>query len=258
MSDILLTVEDGVAQVCLNRPEALNSLSPAMVDELDDVLAGVEADATVKALVLSGAGRAFCTGADLKAVLELFERWPDYVAYLYRLTDVCRRLERLPIPTIARVHGYALAGGLELMLCCDIAIAAEEARIGDQHSNVGLIAGAGGIPRLVRRVGRQTALEILYTGRWLSGREAEALRLVLRAVPESDLDGAVEELTAQLRNKSRHAAAYLKRVVLANEDVSLESALNEERAALLEYFSTSDDPREGIASFVEKRPPRFS
>lgn len=258
MGLVELESKNGVAHLQLNRPHALNSLNPELLDSLEDALVEVSADRSVKALVLSGAGRAFCTGADLKAVIDLFDRWPDYVAFLYRLTDVCVALEQLPVPTIARVHGYALAGGLEMLLCCDMAVAADDARIGDQHSNVGLIAGAGGIPRLVRRLGKQRAMEILYTGRQLSGSEAADAGIVLRSVPPERLDAAVEELTDQLVHKSRDAASYLKRVVLAGADVPLATALNEERAALLEFFSTSPHPREGIRSFLEKRSPEFT
>ena len=250
-------MENRVAYIQLNRPEALNSLDIALLEELEVILSTVAAEKTIKAVVLSGNGRAFCTGADLKTVIRLFDTWSEYVSFLYRLTETFRIIEELPIPTIAQVHGYALAGGLELMLCCDIAIASEEAKIGDQHANFGLIAGAGGIPRLIRSIGKQAALEILYTGRWMSGREAAAKGLVLSAVPEDKLSEAVSAITDSLADKSRDSLRYIKRAALAGLDVPLESALNEERAALLEYFTTSNDPREGITAFLEKRMPNF-
>jgi enoyl-CoA hydratase len=257
MSEILLSIDMGVADIRLNRPDALNSLSPNLLDEFEAALRTVETDTSVRAVILSGSGRAFCTGADLKTVIKLFDDWPRYVEYLYRLTDVCRLLEQFPVPTIARVHGYALAGGLELLLCCDMAIAADSAQIGDQHANFGLIAGAGGIPRLVRRIGRQKASEVLYTGRWLSGPEAVEYGIVLRSVPEDDLDAAVSELAKKLIPKSRTGLGYIKRVIEAGIDVPLVTALNEERSGLLEYFSTSPHPREGISAFIEKRAPNF-
>jgi enoyl-CoA hydratase/carnithine racemase len=252
-----LKVSKGVAELVLDRPEALNSLNPALLDELVHALSSIAENESVKVLVLSGEGRAFCTGADLKAVIRLFDSWPDYVAFLYKLTEVCTLVENLPIPTIARVHGFALAGGLELLLCCDIAIAASDAKIGDQHANVGLIAGAGGIPRLTRRVGKQRALEILYSGRWLSGQEAADVGIVLKAVAPERLDAEITAMTSAMTDKSRHAARYAKRVALASCDLDLEASLNEERAALIEYFTTSSHPREGINSFLEKRAPRF-
>jgi enoyl-CoA hydratase/carnithine racemase len=258
MSNIILSVDKNVAEIRLNRPEALNSLNFPLLDEFEQALGNVERDKAVKVVVISGAGRAFCTGADLKSVIALFGEWPRYVDYLYRLTDVFRKVENLPLPTIARVHGYALAGGLELILCCDMAVASEQALIGDQHANVGLIAGAGGIPRLVRRIGKQPALHLLYTGGQVSGSEAQQMGIVLKAVPEAELDATIVELTANLVNKSRTSLAYTKRVVAGGTDVPLVTALNEERAALLEYFSTSPHPREGISAFLEKREPNFN
>ena len=173
MSNIIVTVDKGIAEIRLNRPGALNSLNFPLLEEFEQALDRVREDKAVKVVVISGAGRAFCTGADLKSVIQLFDEWPRYVAYLYRITDVFRKVEDLPLPTIARVHGYALAGGLELILCCDMAVASERAQIGDQHANVGLIAGGGGIPRLVRRIGKQSALHLLYTGARVSGVEAQ-------------------------------------------------------------------------------------
>ncbi|HEY3751394.1 MAG TPA: enoyl-CoA hydratase/isomerase family protein [Pseudonocardiaceae bacterium] len=257
MGTMNFTIDKGVARFELNRPDALNALDFELLAEFDEALAATEADPTVKAAVVSGAGRAFCTGADLKTVMRLLDEWPDYVRYLYRLTAVFRRLETLPIPTIARVHGYALAGGLELVLCCDMAIAADDAQIGDQHANVGLIAGAGGIPRLIRRIGKQSALELLYTGGRLNGPEAAQRGIVLRSVPAEELDSAISGLTDLLVQKSKLGMGYTKRVALAGEDVPLVTALNEERAALLEYFGSSSHPREGINAFLEKRSPNF-
>jgi enoyl-CoA hydratase len=256
-NNVLLTIDKGVASIQLNRPEALNSLNVALLDDFEAALRRVRDDPTVRVAVISGAGRAFCTGADLKSVIQLFDDWPKYIAFLYRLTQVFRMVEDLPVPTIARAHGFALAGGLELILCCDMTVAADNAKIGDQHANFGLIAGAGGIPRLVRRIGKQRASEILFTGKWLSGAEAAELGIVLKAVPESGLDAEIGELTDSLVNKSRHGLAYTKRAISAGIDVPLVTALNEERAALLEYFGSSPDPREGISAFLEKRAPNF-
>jgi enoyl-CoA hydratase len=246
-----------VAELRLNRPEALNSITPELLDELEEAVEDVSADRSIRALVISGEGRAFCTGADLKTVMALFDSWPDYIRFVHRLSEVFGKVEACPVPTIAKVHGYALAGGLELVLCCDLAIAADDARIGDQHANFGLIAGAGGIPRLIRRVGRQWGLEILYTGRWLSGIEAAERGIVLRSVPFDGLDEATAAMTDELKSKSRIGLSYTKRAALAGIDVPLETALNEERAALIEYFSSSEHPRRGIAAFLAKAEPNF-
>jgi enoyl-CoA hydratase len=257
MSNINSSVEKGVAQIQLNRPEALNSLTFALLDEFDEALDEVRADESVKVLVLTGAGRAFCPGVDLKSVIALFDEWPRHVAFLYRLNEVFCKVESLPVPTIAKVHGYALAGGLELTLCCDLAIAADSARIGDQHANIGLIAGAGDIPRLVRRIGKQRALSMLHSGVNVSGTETERLGIVLTSVPEEELTSVVDDLAASFTNKSRTGLSYTKRVVEAGTDEPLQTALNDERSSLLEHFSSSLHPREGIAAFLEKREPNF-
>jgi enoyl-CoA hydratase len=254
---VILEKESGISHLRLNRPDVLNCIDMAMLDEIEQALDDVAEDESVKALVISGEGRAFCTGADLKAVIALFDSWPDYVTYLHRLATVFTKVEQCPIPTIAKVHGYALAGGLELVLCCDLALAADDARIGDQHANFGLIAGAGGIPRLIRRAGRQLGLEVLFTGRWLSGEEAAHYGIVLRSVPSDQLNDAVTAVTDDLRGKSRLGLTYIKRAALAGIDVPIATALNEERAALIEYFSSSEHPRRGIAAFLERKVPDF-
>jgi enoyl-CoA hydratase/carnithine racemase len=257
VSTAILEKSGGVANLRLNRPEALNSITPVLLDELEEAVEDVSEDQSIRALVISGEGRAFCTGADLKTVMALFDSWPDYVKFVHRLGAVFGKVESCPVPTIAKVHGYALAGGLELLLCCDLAVAADDARIGDQHANFGLIAGAGGIPRLIRRIGRQWGLEILYSGRWLSGVEAAERGIVLRSVPASDLDEATDLITSDLTAKSRIGLSYTKRAALAGMDVPLATALNEERSALLEYFSSSEHPRRGIAAFLDKVEPNF-
>jgi enoyl-CoA hydratase/carnithine racemase len=257
MSTVILEKSEGVARIILNRPKVLNCINVEMLEDLERALDDVSTDESVKVAVLSGAGSAFSTGADLKAVLKLFDTWSDYVSFLHALHRVFSKLDNLVVPTIAQVHGYALAGGLELILCCDMSIAADDARIGDQHSNFALIAGAGGIPRLVRRIGRQGALEILYTGKWLLGREAAEAGIVLRSVAPEELEKEVDELAAQLTTKSRQALRYTKRAALAGIDVPIETALNEERSALIEYFSSSDHPRRGIDAFLTRTPARF-
>jgi enoyl-CoA hydratase/carnithine racemase len=257
VSTVILEKTGGIARITLNRPEVLNCINVEMLLGLERALDDVSSDESIKVVVISGAGRAFCTGADLKVVLEMFDTWWVYVEFLHTLARVFSKLDNLVIPTIAQVHGYALAGGLELILCCDMTIAADNARIGDQHSNFALIAGAGGIPRLVRRVGRQAALEILYTGKWLLGTEAAELGIVLRSVAPDQLEDAVSELADQLRSKSRQALRYTKRAALAGIDVPIETALNEERSALIEYFSSSDHPRRGINGFLSREPAQF-
>ena len=158
----------------------------------------VAADAGVKALVVRGQGRAFCAGADLVAMQESFADNASLRRYLTSFNEVLFALEELPIPTIAVVHGHALAGGLEVLLSCDLVIAAEDARIGDQHINFGLMPGGGSTQRLPRKIGKQRAMELLFTGRWLTGQEAAEAGLVWRAVPLDELDRELELLVADI------------------------------------------------------------
>jgi len=155
------------------------------------------------------------------------------------------------------VHGFALAGGLELLLACDLAIAAEDARIGDQHVNFGLIPGGGCTRRLPRRIGMQRAMELLTTGRWLSGTEAAAWGLVLRAVPADRLDSELETLLAALRVKSRPGLGWIKSVTRRGQDLPLRDGVALEGLAFVQYLTTSPHPKEGIQAFKEKRQPRF-
>ena len=158
---------------------------------------------------------------------------------------------------IAVVHGFALAGGLELMLACDLALATQDARIGDQHVNFGLMPGGGSTQRLPRRIGMQRAMELLITGRWLSGVEAADWGLVLRAVPSEELDQQLEELLVPLRTRSRPGLGWIKSVAHRGQDQSLRDGIALEGLAFVQYVATSSHPMEGVKAFKEKRRPEF-
>ena len=256
-TNIKLEKEKGVATIRLDRPNALNAVNWDLLDELSDATANVAGDEEIKALVVRGEGRAFCAGADLTFFETAFRR-PDLLTqYLDRFNACLFGLEKLPIPVIAVVHGYALAGGLELMLACDMALAAEDARIGDQHANFGLMPGGGSTQRLPRKIGPQKAMELLTTGRWLSGTEAAAWGLVLRAVPADDLDRELEELVAPIRTKSRPGLGWIKSVTRRGDGLSLDDGVSLETMAFVQYVATSDHPSQGIQAFKEKRQPEF-
>ena len=161
------------------------------------------------------------------------------------------------MPVIAVVHGFALAGGLEVMMACDMALVAEESRIGDQHVNFGLMPGGGSTQRLPRRVGMQRAMELLTTGRWLSGSEAVEWGLALRAVPSDSLDEELETLLGLLRTKSRPGLGWIKSVAVRGHDLPLRDGAALEIMAFVQYFATSSHPAEGIQAFKEKRQPEF-
>ena len=256
-TNIKLERENGVATIRLNRPNALNALSLELAQDLSAAVAEVKDDQSLKAVVVRGEGRAFCSGADLIDMDAAFADQNRLARYLETVNACFFQLEELPVPVIAAVHGFVLAGGLELMLACDMTIAAEDARIGDQHVNFGLMPGGGSTQRLPRRIGMQRAMELMTTGRWLSGAEAAEWGLVLRAVPVEKLDQELEELLSPLRTKSRPGLGWIKSVAVRGRDLSLRDGAALERLAFAQYVATSTHPSEGIQAFKEKRQPEF-
>ena len=254
---IKVSVEGATATLTMNRPDTLNALSPQMVGEMTSAVAWAERLDEVKALVIKGEGRAFCAGADLKVMEDAFGDPPALEAHLLALNDFLFRLEEVPVPVVAVVHGYALAGGLELLLACDLVIATEDARIGDQHANYGLMPGGGSTQRLPRKLGHQRAMELLFTGRWLTGREAEEWGLVTRAVPADSLEEELKDLLSTLEDKSKDGLGWIKRAVAAGRNMTLRDGVAFEVRAFARLVATSPDPKEGVRAFREKRKPRF-
>ncbi len=255
--NIRLSIDPPFATLTLDRPKALNSLSPHMLREMVHAIQQLEMTPGLKALTVRGNGRAFCTGADLDLIAGSLDSPARIKDYLTVLNGIIFKLEELPFPVIGVVHGYVLAGGLELMLGCDMVIAAEDARIGDQHANFGLMPGGGSTQRLPGRIGRQRAMELLFTGRWISGRKAQEWGLVLRAAPQEQLDHELENLLDQLRPKSDQGLARIKDMVLRGRELPLRAGVAQEVESFVEYTTTSPHPREGIAAFKDKRQPIF-
>ena len=256
-SNIKLEKENRVATIRLNRPDVLNALGPDVVKELSHAVVDAGNDESIKVLVVRGEGRAFCAGADLTYFQTTFDDPALLPGYVAQINDTLRLIEGLPIPVVAVVHGFALAGGLELMMACDMALVAEDARIGDQHVNFGLMPGGGSTQRLPRRVGLQRAMELLTTGRWLSGTEAVEWGLALRAVPAEGLDEELEKLLGPLRTKSRTGLSLIKSVTLRGMGLSIDDGVALESLAFVRYMTTSTHPAEGIQAFKEKRQPEF-
>ena len=256
-TNIKLEKENRVATIRLNRPDALNALSPEVLAELSSGVAEAGNDESIKALVIRGEGRAFCAGADLTYFQSTFEDPALLPGYMDQIKHALRQIEELPIPAIAVVHGFALAGGLELMMACDMALVADDARIGDQHVNFGLMPGGGSTQRLPRRVGLQRAMELLTTGRWLSGAEAAEWGLALRSVPAEGLDEELEKLLEPLRTKSREGLSLIKSVTLRGMGLSIDDGVALESHAFVQYMTTSPHPAKGIKAFIEKRQPEF-
>lgn len=256
-STITLTIDGAVARILLNRPDQLNAISPELLDDLDAACAEIEARAAVKAVTLTGAGRAFCAGADLRAVRALSADAARWNAFMRRWHQVFDRVEALPVPVVAGVHGFALAGGLELLLVADLVVADAEARIGDQHANFGLVAGGGGSQRLPRLIGERRAKELMFLGGWLSAEQALAWGLVNRVAPAGTVAGVVAEVAGAIGAGSGSAVRTVKAMVGHGRDMDLASALAMERALVAEHMRSAD-AAEGLAAFGEKRKPRFA
>lgn len=250
----------GAAWLTLNRPEAMNALSDELCAELDDAITRVGRDREIRVLVVTGKGKAFCAGADLKGVFEggtapAGEEDP-LNSFLDKVAGVIDRLRNLPKPTIAALNGLTMAGGLELAMACDLIVAAESARIGDAHANFGVFPGAGGAAVLPRRIGPTAAKYLLFTGDTLPASELVPLGLVNRVVPDASLDAEVDTLASRIASKSPLVLRRMKQAVDDGLAQSQTTALRLERL-VLDAHRHSRDIREGLAAFVEKRKPEF-
>jgi enoyl-CoA hydratase len=245
---------DGVALVTLDRPQVMNALSFALLDELDAALAALDADLSCRAIVLTGAGeRAFAAGVDIR---ELADQSPD--SLLDR--DPFAVVERIPgmrVPVIAAVRGFALGGGFELALACDLVVAAEDAQLGLPELGLGVIPGAGGTQRLSHAIGRARALELILTGRRIKADEAARLGLVTAVVPAAETVSRALELGARIAAAPPLAVTTAKAAVTASTRLPLVDGIRFERAAFAALFAT-EDQREGMSAFLEKRPPAWT
>jgi len=256
LDTVTYAAEKGIARITLNRPDQLNAISPGLLEDLEQVCAAVEGDPGVRAVTLTAAGRAFCAGADLKAVRELSpdaEKWSRFMRLWHR---VFNRIEALPVPVIAGVQGLALAGGLELVLVADLVAADETARLGDQHANFGLVAGGGGSQRLPRLIGARRAKEMMLLGGWLSAAQALEWGLINRVAPTATLGAVVEEMAAQIANGSDSAARTVKALVNRAFDTDLVTGLELELSLVAAHMRTAE-AAEGLRAFAEKRKPVF-
>ena len=245
--------------ITLNRPDALNAISQQVMDDLWAALDAAEADEDVWAAVLTGAGRAFCAGADLKDVLGILtgddaEAIRSFMNNAYRMF---RRVAQFEKPLVAAVNGIAAAGGLELILGCDLVIAAESAKIGDAHANYGLVPGGGSSIRLPRKIGPTRARQLLYTGEFLPAQTLMDWGLVNQVVPDGELTNAVNAMLEKMLAKSPVVLRRMKRLVDDGLDAPLDPALRLEMMAW-EAHSTSEDLKEGLNAFSEKRTPAYT
>ncbi len=256
---LLVEVRDGVGAITLNRPEARNALNPTVIRELGDALAGLDADASTRAVVLRGAGeRAFCAGADLKGLFaregetSILEARAQYAG----LAAILEAIPRMRTPVIAQVHGYALAGGCGLAVACDVVIASEDAVFGLPEIKLGLLPLMVLAP-ILRAAAPKRVLPLVLSGAELPAREALAIGMVSQVVPGAELASTVERLARTLAGYSPAALAIAKEAFYAALDLPHGQALPYLRD-LLTIVARSADAREGIAAFLEKRPPRWT
>lgn len=249
-----LKKEDGILWVKFNRPDALNAINEEFVSGLKKAVELAKADKEIRVMILTGEGRAFCAGADVK----MFSRLSAFRAreIIEELGKILEELEDLPIPVIAAVNGLALGGGCEIAMACDIVIASENAIFGQPEINLGIIPGAGGTQRLARIVGWKKAMELCLTGDRIDAKTAEKLGLVSRVVEHSKLIEEAKNLAEKLKAKSPKALMLIKQAVNRGFKSSLDVGLKYERDLFALSF-TSKDAEEGIRAFVEKRAPRF-
>lgn len=247
-----------VAWVRLNRPKAMNAISPAVIRDLDAAFAALRTDDTVRVVVLTGAGPAFCAGADLSFALDSLQRGEagPFIAFVEDIGEVARRMTRFPKPVLACVNGIACAGGLELILACDLVYAAESAKIGDAHANFGLIPGAGGAARLPKRIGSQLAKELLFTGDFVPAAKLAAAGLVNAVFADDALEAEVQKIAEKIAGKSPVGLRRMKEVADDALEQSDEAALRLERIALAAHLAT-EDVRLGLEAFRAKKKPEF-
>ena len=253
---LLLEKGDGIALITINNPRALNALTVAMFQSLEQMLVGLESDDAVRVILLTGAGeKAFVAGGDIRYLDSLgVEGARTFALQAQRLYE---RIETFPKPVIAVVNGYALGGGCELAMACDLRIAAESARFGQPEVKLGIIPGFAGTQRLARLVGKGRAKELIFTGEMIDAREAWRIGLVNRVAPADQLLAEAKTVAAKMVDKSASAIRIAKDAIENGLEMDFTRASRYEADLFALCFAT-DDGREGLKAFVEKRPPKFT
>jgi enoyl-CoA hydratase len=247
---------DAVALVTIDNPP-MNALSAALLDELEAELDSLDADAEVRAIVLRGAGeRAFVAGADIKEFPSLRETATEGGS-ARGIQRLGHRMDAASTPFVAAIHGYCLGGGLELAMCCDVRVCADNATLGQPEIQLGLIPGGGGTQRLPRLVGPGRAMFLNLTGDFVDAETAYAWGLVERVVPAAELDDAAVAIADRIASRSPHAVAVLRELARTTRDLPLEEGLRREADGFVRCLR-SEDGAEGVAAFIEKRPPVFT
>lgn len=252
---IVYEKSEGIATITLNRPEALNAFSKEVVSEVLQALEDIRSDESVRVVILTGTGeKAFSVGADIKAMIGMNSLKARELSLMGE--KLCLALENLEKPVIAALNGYALGGGLEVAMSCDLRIASENSRMGQTEINIGLIPGWGGTQRLTRLVGRTKAKEMVFTGKMIDARTAEQLGIVNMVVPADKFREAVRQFALELASKAPVAIKVAKALIDKGAEIGLDSALALEREGFGVVAST-EDLQEGVNAFTGKRKPVF-
>jgi enoyl-CoA hydratase len=252
---IIYEKSGGIATITLNRPEALNAFSKEVIEEILKALEDVKADENTRVVILTGAGeKAFSAGADIKAMKGMNALKARELSLMGE--KLCDALENLEKPVIAAINGYALGGGLEVAMACDIRIASENARMGQTEINIGLIPGWGGTQRLTRLIGKTKAKELIFTGKIVDAKTAEQLGIVNMVVPTEKFRETVQQFAAELASKAPVALKVAKALINKGSEISLDAAIALEREGFGVVAST-EDLQEGVSAFIEKRKPTF-
>ncbi len=249
---LIVTTEGKVGLITLNRPEALNALNALLIGELNTALMDFEANSNIGAMVITGNEKAFAAGVDIKEMhtktfVEAYGS--DFLAPFDKIGTIRK-------PIIAAVGGYALGGGCELAMSCDIIIAADNAVFGQPEINLGIMPGAGGTQRLARAVGKAKAMELCLTGRQMRAEEAERSNLVSRVVPAAELLDEAMKVASKIASLSQHAVMMIKEAIDRGFATTLAEGTRFERGQFYSLFAT-EDQKEGMAAFIDKRKPAF-
>jgi 2-(1,2-epoxy-1,2-dihydrophenyl)acetyl-CoA isomerase len=251
---VRLDIADGVGTITLDRPDSLNALNAQMRKELLNAFKAYGRDEAVRAVILTGAGRGFCSGADLRGDGEM-RGFREMLRTEYN--PLIRAIRDLPKPVVAAVNGVAAGAGVSVALACDLVYASEEARFIQAFVRIGLVPDSGSTRTLVRSLGRHRAAQLIFTGEPLSAADALTGGLVNAVLPPGELMAAAREAAGRLAQAPTRAIAYAKRLINAAEDAGLDSSLELE-AALQELAGRTEDHAEGLSAFGEKREPRFN
>ena len=255
LENLLMDISEGIATVTINRPAAMNAMTVATLEELERVFAEITRKPDIRVAILTGAGsKAFVAGADIAALREMTSTQARDIALLAHRTYAA--IEQSPKPFIAAVNGYALGGGCELSMACDIRIASENAKFGQPEINIGILPGFGGTQRLPRLVGKGRALEIILTGEMIDATEAMRIGLVNRVVVQSELLNEARQLARKIAAKGAVAVKLCKEGVGNGLEMDLAKACAYE-AELFGYSFSTSDQKEGMGAFLEKRPAVF-